>query len=321
MRRFVPIQMRSFLGALIRNFLRNRGKWLTIAVEGAVEPLSRSLEINGYGNLPKNNTKYEILFLSKSDDIDILLTNIKNIAKPVLENCMKINVIVNIDSQAISKVFSSTDLGIAIEVFDENVLFEEISELKKAISKYNKDRHSWYLQQVLKTMFVYQHHCPVLIIDSDTVIMSPINFIQNDRQVLLVGKSFHFPYSRHTQKYLGSSPLPFSFVHHCQLQQPQIVKEIYGNNIVKGLNRWLEAGHSRAEYSCVSEFQTYGDYLLRKYPEKVRLLFHKHEFLDVQGFQSEISTEMLHKAITRDRHIGSADLLTFANKHLRNGRA
>ena len=321
MSRLVPIQIRSFLGALIRNFLRNRGKWLTIAVDGAVEPLSRSLEINGYGNLPKNDTKYEILFLSKSEDIDILLTNIKNIAKPVLENCMRINVIVNIDSQAISKVLSSADLGIAIEVFDENVLFEEIPHLNKAINRYNRDRHSWYLQQVLKTLFVYHHHCPVLIIDSDTVIISPINFIQDERQILLVGKSFHFPYSRHIQKYLGSSPLPFSFVHHCQLQQPHIVKEIYGNNIVEALNRWLEVGHSIAEYSCVSEFQTYGDFLLRKYPEKVRLLFHKHEFLDVQGYESEISTEILDLAIARDRHIGSTDLLTFANKHLRNGRA
>ena len=315
MKEIIPLSIRSYVGTLIRNHNRNKGKWLTVAAEEAVESLRISLK-SGYGTLEYDGTSYEILFLTKSIDIDLLISNIENISSVVLENCSRINIIVNENFITIKEELSTRFPGLQIKVFDENILFPELQSLRKAISQYNTDRRSWYLQQILKILFVYKQDVPILIIDSDTVIISPLTFLNNSKQLLLVGEGFHFPYSRHTNEFLGSPPFPFSFVNHCQLQLPSIVREIYGTDIIGSLNHWLALGHSTAEYSCVSEFQTYGDFILRNYPEKVSLFFHEHKLLDLQEFPPNISSETFREILKRKLMTQTADLVTTVNKHL-----
>jgi hypothetical protein len=315
LRGIIPLSVRSYIGALIRNYNRSKGKWLTLAAEEAVDSLRISLK-SGYGTLENDGTSYEILFLTKSIDIDLLISNIENISSTILENCASINVIVNENVIIIKEELFKKFPGLQIKVFDENIIFPELDSLRKAISQYNTDRRSWYLQQILKILFVYKQDSPILIIDSDTVIISPLNFLNNSKQLLLVGEGFHFPYSRHTNDFLGSPPFPFSFVNHCQLQLPSVMREIYGENIVESLNHWLALGHSTAEYSCVSEFQTYGDFILRNYPEKVSLFFHEHKLLDLQEFPPNISSETFREIMKQKLMTQTADLVTTANKHL-----
>jgi hypothetical protein len=171
------------------------------------------------------------------------------------------------------------------------------------------------LQQCLKTIFVGFSELPILIIDSDTFVKNGFEVIGNGVQQLYVGNDFHYPYSRHIKKFLMINPIGLSFVHHVQLQKPEIIREIYGSDIVTGLRLWLRTGVALAEYSPVSEFQTYGDYILHKYPETVRLNFHIHHLLDAREFKRQLG-ENPQQALGSHLENCDCDFITLANKHL-----
>jgi len=104
-------------------------------------------------------------------------------------------------------------------------------------------------------------------------------------------------------------------VHHVQLQQPEIIREIYGTDVLDGLNRWMRTGFAHAEPSPISEFQTYGDYIFHRYPEKVNIFFHSHHLHDAREFKSKINGGI---ASALDPHLTacSCDFVTLINKHL-----
>jgi len=186
-----------------------------------------------------------------------------------------------------------------------------LEEMKVEIENYNPDRRSWIKQQIIKTAFVYNSTLPILIVDSDTFFNPNLIFVSSSKQLLLVGDGFHFPYSRHIRKYMKYWPLPISFVHHVQLQRPEIVQEIYGSDLIKGLKLWLKTGYAKFEFSAVSEFQTYGDYLLRTRPGEVQLLFPSKVDIDVKAESLELKIQEMIE--DRDKH----HFVTIGGKHLR----
>jgi hypothetical protein len=316
LRILTPERIRVTLGARYRNRKRNKGIILTNSAEALATALRASLRANGHGiqsNKPTNDS-FEILLLCKADDIYIVEANLTHIFKSISSDCQKINVIVDKHSYRLKEIADSNSWE-NLRIIEESEFKSEISKLDEFIALYNPSRQAWIRQQCLKTYFVGQSQLPILIIDSDTFLKTGYNPINQGVQLLLAGNDYHYPYSRHIEKFLAIKPIGLSFVHHIQLQQPKIVRKIYGEDVIIGLKRWLNTGVSTAEYSPISEFQTYGDYLLQHQPESVRLYFHIHHLQDAREFKSNLSQGM---EIALGNHYRKCDceVITLANKHL-----
>ena len=314
MRMFSTLKFRSFFGALYRNYKRNKGRALTESAEVLASALRTSLRTNGYGRAVSELDEYDVLLLCKSHDFYIVENNIAHIIQHPNLQFRKIHVIVDQDSKSLTKICNSHGWK-QVEVIEESKYEAEISNLEKFINLYNPSRRSWIRQQCFKTIFVALSDIPVLIIDSDTFIKSDYNPISNGIQELFAGNDFHYPYSSHIKKFLRLKPIGLSFVHHVQLQQPSIIHQIYGENFIDGLQNWLKTGVSIAEYSPISEFQTYGDFLLQRYPEKVRLNFHIHHLWDARDFKLNLESG-LENALGPHYSKCDCDFVTLSNKHL-----
>jgi hypothetical protein len=222
----------------------------------------------------------------------------------------KIDIVAILDkapsSEDLTKIF---DTKSNVRIILESEYDHQMRDLNPEIVKYNRARQSWIKQQVLKTIYVGTAKNPTIILDSDTYIMKSLGFQTAKTQLLLCGADFHSPYSKHLGKFLRIIPTATSFVHHCQLQYPLLVREIYGQDLISGLKDWLRLGIKFAEYSAVSEFQTYGDFVLSKYPERVRIFFHKHHEVSRNEVQGSIGEYLL-----RHNKECDCDLLTFIDK-------
>jgi hypothetical protein len=301
--------MRKLAGELGRRIQRLHWRPLELSVNATAVRFQKSLKANGYGTLQTHkNGHIDILYLVKSSDIDLWIENLVHTVTTLTEQ--EVFIIAILDkapsAEELTKILS-IDSNICIKLESEYEL--QINELNPEISKYNPARQSWIKQQVLKTIYVGTTTNPTIILDSDTYLMKNLGFQTRNTQLLLCGADFHSPYSKHLRKFLGIIPTATSFVHHCQLQYPELVREIYGQDLISGLKKWLRLGIKFAEYSAVSEFQTYGDYVLSKYPERVNLFFHKHHEISRKEIKGSIGAFLLNHKRDCD-----CDLLTFINK-------
>jgi hypothetical protein len=276
--------------------------------------LRTSLNLNGYESHLKYFDEFEILILCTSKDFYILEQNLSHLISENSKHCRKINILVNENEDELNKIINENGWE-QIEVANESIFSAEIELLQHNINRFNPSRRSWILQQCLKTIFVAKSKLPVLIIDSDTFVKKQINVIGNGVQILYAGNDFHYPYSRHIKKFLGIDSVGLSFVHHVQLQKPEIICEIYGRDFLQGISGWLKCGVALAEFSPVSEFQTYGDFILQKYPEQVKINFHTHHLVDARIFNAELK---LGHSTLLESHLKNCDcnFVTLENKHL-----
>ena len=154
---------------------------------------------------------------------------------------------------------------------DEAVLGSNfIDELRKYLPS---DRYGWSIQQILKVKYSYTSNYPgVLIIDSDTLLCSPVTWLtKSGIQRLSFSNEFHAPYAINTEKHWGLSgrSTGMSFVTHFQLFQPDVLNSMFPNFQTDLIN-WMSVTNWN-EASAFSEYHSYGTWILNNAPERVRL--------------------------------------------------
>lgn len=154
---------------------------------------------------------------------------------------------------------------------DEAVLGSDfIDELRTYLPS---ERYGWSIQQILKVKFSYTSNYPgVLIIDSDTLLCSPVTWLtKSGIQRLSFSNEFHAPYAINTEKNWGLAgrSTGMSFVTHFQLFQPEILKSMFPNFEIDLIN-WMSVTNWN-EASAFSEYHSYGTWLLNNAPERVKL--------------------------------------------------
>lgn len=153
-------------------------------------------------------------------------------------------------------------------VADETLLSDEIFIV--AQNSYQTSRHSWIRQQLLKFLAVLSSEAAgSLVVDSDTVLLSPRTWLDTTgMQCLDISFHYHLPYKTHLQEFLQRSTFPASFVTHYQLMQRKILQELFGFG-GEGLLGWIKSGDP-SELSPISEYETYGEYLLDTHYSSVK---------------------------------------------------
>lgn len=315
-RKMTIFAIRVAIGQKVRDY-RGRKNALFISSAQELSYTMKNTEI--LASCPiwnQDNNEFEFLIPAKNSHIMFLNKNLMNLADKY-DSYVQVNILIN---EKISNLVKIPHLlKEKVNIVNESVFESELSLLKPFITRYNESRWSWLKQQCLKSVFVSKASKPIVILDADTLLVKPINFQPNGKNLLLMGSDthshFHAPYSIHIQKFLGIDPLPINFTQHCQLQEPKIISEIYTEDVVKGLSEWLLTGRSAFEFSPVGEYQTYAEYARKTYPSKTTLYSHTHHLSYLPNRKMELANSNL--LDVNDHLLGkcqdSCDLVTMVN--------
>jgi hypothetical protein len=250
----------------------------------------------------ENNLPFEVLYVVSEDDLKFIDQNIDQMDTLYGKQIVRYKIIT-------PKLRSSDyrfleNKKVAIEL-DEEYFIENLHQ--DTFAKFSKDRHLWLLQQYLKTKYVYNAMNPVLILDADTFLVRKINWINERTHTFLLNEhDFHYPYNRHFERFTKMKGPLLNFVSHTQVQLPDIVRKIYGEDFESGWVRWLITGYSRGENSPVSEYQTYGAYLASTSPQSCVFVFPEHNLI----FNNQLGERSIASYLLNCH----SDLITFGNK-------
>lgn len=152
---------------------------------------------------------------------------------------------------------------------DEEFISSDLSEMVNAIVPAR--RKGWVNQQLIKILASIKSDAKgSLVLDADTVLLRPRLWLnESGIQALDMAHEWHEPYMKHAERFGIPSKAPVSFVTHYQLMQTDIIRDLFGPTGHK-LSEWLACADFR-EDSAISEYQTYGSYLMSKERRRVRL--------------------------------------------------
>jgi len=171
-------------------------------------------------------------------------------------------------------------------VLDENHVIPGINlqTIGDYIQKAQQDRNraGWYFQQFLKmsSCFLPDISDYYLIWDADTIMLNPIEFLNDQNQVLIKPSlEYNKPYFDTYEKLLGRTrSVDFSFIsEHCFIKSDymkELISEIEQHSTVKRHWVWtimnaMETKH--LSHAGFSEYETYGNYVNTVHPEAIAL--------------------------------------------------
>jgi len=227
---------------------------------------SKKLDNFTFMDFEKNEKLFDIVIPIGPNDIDI-------VHKQVEKNKKNIIGYRNI-------YLVSYDKNIHIDgciTIDENI-FPFTKKDVELYSHISEERSGWVLQQLLKLYvgFVIEGILDrVLIVDSDTIFLHPIQFIQDEKCIYTYGVEYHKPYFEHMRRLhpdLKKMILSQSGITHHMMFEKKYLIEIF--NMVMTLHKeefWKTFLKciSNNSISCASEYEIYYNYMLKFHPEKI----------------------------------------------------
>ena len=177
--------------------------------------------------------------------------------------------------------FSSPDSSTALEqilqsnpevrvLFDQDILGTALlNELNARFGAGDRNA-GWVMQQLIKLSAAHQStEIGALILDADTVMLSPKTWIRSDkRQLLQIANEYHADFMRHVLMYFGvPKKYRLSFITHHQLMQPEIVRRMFPGGSESLLDWWKSS--TDAIGRDLGDYEAYGCFLAHHYPERV----------------------------------------------------
>lgn len=195
-------------------------------------------------------------------DIAILSLTLEGLERNCLNPISEV-IIVSPDELEIDKI---EKLSLRF-INDRTVVSSEIIKIIK--DNFPTSKFGWVFQQILKirTATDFSQAENILIIDSDTILTKPTLFVEGHCQVLNISREYHRQYIKQYQDFSKTNfDLGLSFVTHYQLWQRDILEKLWSSD---RLVEWLLCADKSSE-SSVSEYQSYGSYLIQNYPQRFK---------------------------------------------------
>lgn len=160
-----------------------------------------------------------------------------------------------------------------------HIFIDEVSVLGYGKDSINytvngKDRSGWIFQQLLKLsgdMFVSQKK--YFILDSDTILIKPHLFIRDGKYLFLQSEEWHTPYFRAFKKLFGyESKNKLSYTAHMMMFDVEKLHEMKKEIEKFHKKSWDKAYLDlidKKENSCVSDYDTYANWMAVNYPCEV----------------------------------------------------
>ncbi len=210
----------------------------------------------------------EVIIPCHRKDKQLLPNVIQSALSSVSNPISKIQVIID------SKSFGSLDL------MDSRVDYVEQREflskaIKNQISLFPQSKQGWTLQQVVKLRACMETtEQAALVLDADTILLkSRVWLDKSGTQILCLANELQLGYRKHLKAFLQPDYpfFPVSFVTHHQLMKREYLLSIFDSNESAILD-WLNAAsQARNSQHLLSEYETYGQWVMKNFPNKVVL--------------------------------------------------
>jgi len=159
------------------------------------------------------------------------------------------------------------------EIIDEKKTNLILSKLKK---NNNQKMYGWYLQQFIKITesAKYKEDVPILIWDSDTIPLRPLQFINSDKTLnFYVSNEYHEPYFNTIKKALQYEKIiPQSFIAQCiplySRHSQKLIEKLGGNE--KWIHKIMDSLDLSSNCSF-SEYETLGTFIAHNEPKVINL--------------------------------------------------
>ena len=224
-----------------------------------------------------DNQKYDLIIMVTKTNIEILKQSVPYILKNI--NAQNISFVANANLRQEISQFSG------ISFIDENSILSgmSINTIKNTLNKRcgNGQRAGWYFQQFLKMAYAYV--CPYdyyVVWDSDTIPLNPINYFDDGKPIFVKKKEYHMPYFNTIDKLFNGEVERYhedvSFVAENMIMNKHIMLEliskIESNDDLLG-EIFYDKILNSIDLECItesgfSEFETYGNYVMRYYPNQ-----------------------------------------------------
>lgn len=173
---------------------------------------------------------------------------------------------------------------------DENDIIPDmtLSAIKDIFlsEKIDVDKAGWYFQQFLKLSYCYKtEYDYYLVWDSDTIPIHEIRLFDEEKPVFGMKKEYHELYFETIQKLFGfGKSIHASFISEHMMFEKELVKEmiqeIENNSQLEGTCFWEKilfsaCPRNKLERNCFSEFETYGTWIMNRYPNRYKMLEYK----------------------------------------------
>lgn len=155
-------------------------------------------------------------------------------------------------------------------LFDQDILGSAIlTELNARFGAGDRNA-GWVMQQLIKLSAAHKSkEIGALILDADTVMLSPKTWIRSDkRQLLQIANEYHADFMRHVLTYFGvPKKYKLSFITHHQLMQPDVVRRMFPEGSESLLDWWKSSTDPIGR--DLGDYEAYGCFLAHHYPERV----------------------------------------------------
>lgn len=221
----------------------------------------------------ENPPNIELLICSTRKDFHFLNLVIKNALTYSNNSILKVTILVPRE-QINSCINVLDDFSVQIDVLDENNYLK--LSLKDMIRNFLPERYGWVIQQLLILNFSLQSNSQgVLQIDSDTILTSPVTWLDNfGNQILYPTPSYYSEYSRVLNQFDGRlCNNKLTFVSHHMLFQPSLLKQIFTllnlTDTEELFSRVVKICDLKDQSPFCLEYELYGQSLLYFFKSKV----------------------------------------------------
>jgi hypothetical protein len=237
----------------------------------------------------------ELLSVVAGKDIEMLLDCIEMAVLNSKNPVSRINVVTpEKDMKNCEGTLKKLSEKYSIQIINEDSLISETTR-NSLLNKF-KDRYGWVLQQLLADHVILNSKSKgVLLINSDTVILNPVQWLCNSgNQILMISTSNHRPYYEMLNKLIGTRIRPkTTHVTHHMLFQPELFREIFEKyriiDVENLANLVIARTDDNEESPLCIEFELYAQAMLKLYPDKVSL----RKFSNLEVARNQKSLQMI----------------------------
>jgi hypothetical protein len=173
------------------------------------------------------------------------------------------------DSPAALKKITEANPDLRV-IYDQDILGKALLDELNARFGAGDRNAGWVMQQLIKLSAAHQSsEIGALILDADTVMLSPKTWITHDkRQLLQIANEYHADFMRHVLGYFGvPKKYRLSFITHHQLMQPEVVRRMFPEGSPSLLDWWKSSRDPIGR--DLGDYEAYGCFLAHHYPERV----------------------------------------------------
>lgn len=159
---------------------------------------------------------------------------------------------------------------------DENSIIPNFSKSDICYFVDNNDRSGWLYQQIIKlSADIISDKNHILVMDSDTIFNRPVKYIHKGKNIINISDEHYETYYRVYRQLLNEDVVSKeSFVSHTMLFERQVLIELKKKLEQLHHDKWFNVILNNVDYKDISgfsEYETYGNYILNHYPEKIKI--------------------------------------------------